>query len=109
MKEPDEPTTAVNQSTGEANDGVPRSATPSPNVPPPSAEEFEAMNRRRLDLIDKEYDGGGLTTEEAAELAYLTCAVGRYLDALSPTTDKIIEHIKGRARKAGLSLDDFDQ
>jgi hypothetical protein len=108
MKAPDEPPTAVTPPTEGANLGVPLSVSPSRNGPPPSKEEFEIMNRRRLALIDKEYDGGGLTAAETTELAQLTAAVGRYLDALSPTTDEIINHLKGRARKAGLSLDEFD-
>jgi hypothetical protein len=109
MKTPDEPTTAMTPPTVGANNGVPQSVALSRNGPPPSKDEFEVMNRRRLALIDKEYDGGGLTDQETTELAQFTTAVSRYLDALSPTTEEIINHLKGRARKAGLSLDEFDQ
>ena len=43
--------------------------------------ELDAKNARRLDLIDKEFQGGGLTTAETAELAILQPEVSAEIHA----------------------------
>jgi hypothetical protein len=74
-----------------------------------SKKEFEAKNKRRHELIDKEFDGGGLTEEEKEELARLEKETDQYLDAVFPLPFHIIEKMKELARKDGISLEGFPE
>lgn len=45
-------------------------------------EEFNKLNERRYDLIDKKYNDGGLTEAENIELEELQEKAGEYLDEI---------------------------
>lgn len=110
MKTPEEQVAATNIPPEENGNGVHHSTPSAPRGPRPiSKEDFEVKNKRRLVLLDKEYDGGGLTSEEEAEMASLEADVDRYLDALPPTTEQLFAHLKETARRSGMSEEKLNQ
>jgi hypothetical protein len=73
----DEGTTA--EENGDAETPKPDQATAKPRI----SKEWQRKNARRLDLIDREFDGG-LTPEEKAELEELQETVFAYFDTVFP-------------------------
>jgi hypothetical protein len=66
---------------------------------------WESLNKRRLDLIEKEA-GAGLSGDEQAELERIQEETGRYLNAVAPLPFELLERFEERARRAGVRLDD---
>lgn len=57
---------------------------------------FESMNTRRLALIGKKYRGGGLTEEEAAELAALQVEVANRVQRRRPGRSEVLDEMAAR-------------
>jgi hypothetical protein len=109
MKTPEEQAAATNAPAEETTNGVPQPpAPPAPPVPPMSKEEFEAKNKRRHELINKEFDGGGLSQEEQGELTRLEEETDRYIDAIVPLPFHLLEEIKESFRWEGIDVDKLD-
>ncbi|MBY0227785.1 MAG: hypothetical protein K2W96_00755 [Gemmataceae bacterium] len=60
---------------------------------------FRAWNGRRLDLIEKKFDGAGLSEAEASELAVLQKRIEDWLDERrpSPFQRRMLEELERRA------------
>jgi hypothetical protein len=52
---------------------------------------MRAKNGRRLDLVEKKHGGGGLTADEAEELAGLTAEVSAYMERHHPRSTEVID------------------
>jgi DNA-binding transcriptional ArsR family regulator len=65
--------------------------------------EWEALNRRRLHLIDKEVEKG-LTGPEEAELHILQGKADAYLDLIAPLPFEIFDRLRESAKKDGLDV-----
>jgi hypothetical protein len=116
MKTPQEQLAASSTPADETTKGVHQApAAPPKGEPPMSKKEFEAKNTRRLELIDKEFDGGELTNEEERELAQLDEETDRYIDALYPLPFHMLEGLReiaireGLICKDGISLEGFPE
>jgi hypothetical protein len=69
------------------------------SLAPDAAEEpWEAKNRRRIFLINKEFDEG-LTASEKAELRELQEEVDRHVDALHPLPTREVSQLLEKARR----------
>jgi hypothetical protein len=68
-------------------------------------EKWEALNKRRVELIEKEADAG-LSEEELSELEAIQKEIGRYLNIIAPLPFEVLEQFEERARRAGIRLDD---
>jgi hypothetical protein len=66
---------------------------------------WESLNKRRLELIEKEASVG-LSEEEQSELETIQKVTGRYLNVVAPLPFEILERFEERARRAGIRLDD---
>src|SRR5579872_6192888 len=110
MKTPEEQSAATNAGADETTNGVPQPPVASPKaVPPMSKNEFEAKNKRRLELINKDFDGGGLNKEEQEELTRLEEETDRYIDAVFPLPFHLLEEIKESFRREGIDVDKLDK
>jgi hypothetical protein len=110
MKTPEEQAAATNAAADETTNGVPVPSMPALKSGPPFTKaEFEVKNARRHELIDKKYNGGGLTDEEGQELERLQKETGEYIDAIFPLPFEMIEKLKELARKDGISLEGFPE
>src|SRR5262245_55813488 len=68
-------------------------------------EGWESLNRRRLELIEKEA-GDGLSEEEQSELERIQEVTGRYLNVVAPLPFERLERLEERARRAGIRLEE---
>ena len=69
-----------------------------------SVEEWKALTKRRIELIDKEA-GDGLDAEELAELERIQKVTGKYLNRIAPLPFDLLDQFEERARRAGLRLE----
>ncbi len=69
------------------------------------AEKWESLNRRRVELIEKEADVG-LGEDEQSELEGIQKETGRYFNTIAPLPFDMLEEFEERARRAGIHLDD---
>jgi hypothetical protein len=101
MKTPEEQAAATN-TPDETTNGISQPpAKPSKAAPLFSKNEFEAKNKRRLALIDKEF-GSGLTKEEEQEMAQLETETNQYMDAVYPLPFHMLNELRETARREGL-------
>jgi len=70
---------------------------------PSETSSWKRLNRRRLNLIDKEVDRG-LTAEEATELCALQKDADAYLDIVAPLPFEIFEKLRECAKEDGLDV-----
>jgi hypothetical protein len=69
--------------------------------------EWEALNQRRIELIDKE--AGGRLTQEESELERIQKDTGRYLNIIAPLPFDWLERFEEPARRAGVRLDQDEE
>jgi hypothetical protein len=67
-------------------------------------QEWESLNRRRIELIEKEC-GIGLSEDEQEELERIQKITGRYLNIIAPLPFAWLEQFEERARRAGIPLE----
>jgi hypothetical protein len=58
--------------------------------------KFNAKNGRRIDLIEKKHQGGGLTENETVELNELNEYVGNYVETRFPKDFLMLEEAEKR-------------
>jgi hypothetical protein len=68
-------------------------------------EGWESLNKRRLELIEKEA-GGGLSEEEQSELETIQEVTGRYLNVVASLPLEKLGRFEERARRAGIRLEE---
>jgi hypothetical protein len=78
---------------------------PRGKLPPDLQQQVDTLNKRRLALIDKEFDGGGLNPEEAQELERLQDQVFGILDAYWPLPFDKLTEIRECMKREGLLPD----
>lgn len=103
MKKPRKEPRATTSPPDATTNGVTQPpSVPAKKKPPMSKKEFESKNKRRLELLGKEFDGGELTKEEEQELAELTKETERYVDAVYPLPFAMLDELRDIARREGL-------
>jgi transposase-like protein len=70
----------------------------------PDEDEWERLNKRRVELIDKEAEVG-LSKDELGELERLQEETGKRLNRIAPLPFETLERFEERARRAGIPLD----
>jgi hypothetical protein len=110
MKTPEEQTAAPTRSADQAINGIHQPpGLPSNGEPPMSKQEFEAKNKRRLELIEKDLHRGGLSKEEEDELTHLEEVTDYYIDTIFPLPFAQLEEIKEAFRRDGINVDQMDK
>jgi hypothetical protein len=64
---------------------------------------WEALNQRRVDLIEKE-SNAGLSQDEQTELEKIQEVTGKYLNIIAPLPFDRLEQVEEQARRAGIRL-----
>ena len=65
---------------------------------------WESLNKRRLELIEKEA-GVGLSEDEQSELETIQKETGRRLNIIAPSPFELLERLEEQVRRAGIPLD----
>jgi len=59
-------------------------------------EQFDALNRRRVELIEKKHKGGGLTVDEESELAGLQQLAGEHVEGLATVDPDVLAQLRAK-------------
>lgn len=98
------PTTKADRSPAVNAGAGSRSSTPRPVRGTRARTRFEELNRRRIELIDKEY-AAGLSEAEEAELERLQQEAARLMDVLHPPPAGMLDELEALAARLEAQAD----